>query len=63
MWEERLRSEQEDRETWRKKPEGELVRKSGAFGSYGSEDDGSMMKYMGQPKLQRLSESDDFEHF
>ena len=63
MWEERLRSEREDREMWRKQFEGERVRKSGAFGSYGSEDDGSTMRYMGQPKLQRLSESDDIEHF
>ena len=63
MWEERLRSEREDREMWRKQFEGERVRKSGAFGSYGSENDGSTMRYMGQPKLQRLSESDDIEHF
>ena len=48
---------------WRKQLEGERVQKSGAFGSYGSEDDGSMRRYMGQPKLQRLSESDDIKHF
>ena len=63
MWEERLRNEREDREIWRKQLEGERGRKSGVYGSYGSEDDGSMMRYMGQPKLQRLSESDDIEHF
>ena len=63
MWEERLRNEREDREIWRKQLEGEQVRKSGAFGSYGSDDDGNAMRYMGQPKLQRLSESDDIEHF
>ena len=63
IWEERLRSEREDREMWRKQLEGERVRKSGAYGIYGSDDDGSMMRYMGQPKLQRLSESDDIEHF
>ena len=62
MWEERLRSEREDREMWKKQLEGEQMRESGASDSYGSEDDGSMKRYMGQPKLRRLSESDDIEH-
>ena len=48
---------------WRKQLEGERVRKSCAFGSYGSDDDGSVMRYIGQPKLQRLSDSGDIERF
>ena len=63
MWEDRLRRDQEDREIWRKQVEDETVRRSNEFGSYGSDDGGSMMRYMGQPKLQRLSDSDDVEHF
>ena len=60
---ERLKNEQEDHQIWRKQLEGVCVKKSCVYRSYGSDDDGSMMRYMGQPKVHRLSESDYIRHF
>jgi len=57
-----MENEQEDREMWRKRFEGEQVKTADALDSHGLEDVG-IMRHKGQPKLQRLSESDDVEHF
>jgi len=62
MWRERMENEREDREMWKKHFEEERVQKADKLDSHGLEDTG-MMRHMGQPKLQRLSESDDVEHF
>ena len=62
MWRERMENEREDREMWKKHFEEERVQKADTLHRHGLEDAG-MMRHMGQPKLQRLSESDDVEHF
>ena len=62
VWRERMEKEREDREMWRKYFEEDQVQKASTTGSHGLENSG-MMRQMGQPKLQRLSDSDDVEHF
>ena len=61
MWRERMENEREDQEMWRPQFEGEQVKTADTLDSHWLED-ACMMRHMGQPKLQRLSESDDVEH-
>ena len=61
MWIERMENEREEQEIWRKHFKGGQVQKN-ALGSHGLDDVG-MMRLMGQPKFQRLSQSEDVEHF